>query len=239
MGAWVPVEYRPDDVIVMRRNPYYWKVDDKGNQLPYLDEFSYRLSTWADRDVQAVAGTGDFSNLEQAESYVEALKRSADPAAPARLAFGARTIGYSLQVNLSGNGWGEPDARGSGDSRAQPQHRLPQGAHLRGRPSASRRLSREGPVHRHLSWRAVCGHGLLRQGVDHLLSVLDRQRQGRTREGRTEGHRRQRHRQLPRRHSRRRRQGCRSDTACQCRLPDRQEAWPKAWSRRWNRSASG
>ncbi|MDB5539480.1 MAG: periplasmic alpha-galactoside-binding protein [Devosia sp.] len=111
MGAWVPVEYRPDDIVVMRRNPYYWKVDDQGNQLPYLNEVQYRLSTWADRDVQAVAGTGDFSNLEQAESYVEALKRSADPAAPARLAFGARTIGYTLFPNLSGNGWGEPDER--------------------------------------------------------------------------------------------------------------------------------
>ncbi|MDB5562281.1 MAG: periplasmic alpha-galactoside-binding protein [Hyphomicrobiales bacterium] len=112
MGAWVPVEYRSDDIIVMRRNPYYWKVDEKGNQLPYLNELEYKLSTWADRDVQAVAGTGDFSNLEQAESYVEALKHSADPAAPARLAFGARTIGYALLPNLSGNGWGEPDARG-------------------------------------------------------------------------------------------------------------------------------
>ena len=89
MGAWVPVAYRPDDIIVLRRNPYYWKVDEAGNQLPYLDELTYKLSTWADRDVQAVAGTGDFSNLEQAESYVEALKRSADPKAPARLAFGA------------------------------------------------------------------------------------------------------------------------------------------------------
>ena len=112
MGAWVPVEYRPDDIVVLRRNPYYWKVDEKGNQLPYLNEMSYRLSTWADRDVQAVAGSGDFSNLEQAESYVEALKRSADPKAPARLAFGARTIGYQLLPNLSANGWGEPDPRG-------------------------------------------------------------------------------------------------------------------------------
>jgi peptide/nickel transport system substrate-binding protein len=112
MGAWVPVEYRPDDIIVMRRNPYYWKVDEEGNQLPYLDEMHYRLSTWADRDVQAVAGSGDFSNLEQAESYVEALRRSADESAPARLQFGARTIGYALQMNMSGNGWGEPDARG-------------------------------------------------------------------------------------------------------------------------------
>tara|TARA_R110002124_G_scaffold114535_46_gene269686 strand:- start:20412 stop:22481 length:2070 start_codon:yes stop_codon:yes gene_type:complete len=111
MGAWVPVEYRPDDIIVMRRNPYYWKVDEAGNQLPYLNEMHYRLSTWADRDVQAVAGSGDFSNLEQAESYVEALKRSAEDSAPARLQFGARTIGYTLEMNLSANGWGEPDER--------------------------------------------------------------------------------------------------------------------------------
>ena len=27
---------------------------------PYLDELQYRLSTWADRDVQAVAGTGEL-----------------------------------------------------------------------------------------------------------------------------------------------------------------------------------
>jgi peptide/nickel transport system substrate-binding protein len=86
-------------------------VDSEGNQLPYLDEMHYRLSTWADRDVQAVAGTGDFSNLEQAENFVESLRRSADPDAPARLEFGPRIIGYSLYPNLSGNGWGEPDAR--------------------------------------------------------------------------------------------------------------------------------
>lgn len=111
MGAWVPVEYRPDDIIVLRRNPYYWKVDEEGNQLPYLDEVHYRLSTWADRDVQAVAGSGDFSNLEQPESYVEALRRSAEETAPARLQFGPRTIGYALQMNMSANGWGEPDER--------------------------------------------------------------------------------------------------------------------------------
>jgi peptide/nickel transport system substrate-binding protein len=37
LGAWVPVVYRPDDIIVLRRNPYYWKVDESGNQLPYLE----------------------------------------------------------------------------------------------------------------------------------------------------------------------------------------------------------
>ncbi|MCV3210644.1 ABC transporter substrate-binding protein [Mesorhizobium sp. YC-39] len=112
MGAWVPVEYRPDDIIVLRRNPYYWKVDEKGNQLPYLNELQYKLSTWADRDVQAVAGSADFSNLEQPENFVASLKRAADPNAPARLAFGPRLIGYNLRMNFSANGWGNPDERG-------------------------------------------------------------------------------------------------------------------------------
>ncbi|MGF6177840.1 peptide/nickel transport system substrate-binding protein [Ensifer sp. 4252] len=111
MGAWVPVEYRSDDIIVLRRNPYYWKVDEAGNQLPYLNEMHYKLSTWADRDVQAIAGSGDFSNLEQPENFVESLKRAASETAPARLAFGARLIGYNLHMNFSGNGWGDPDER--------------------------------------------------------------------------------------------------------------------------------
>ncbi|MBP1858657.1 ABC transporter substrate-binding protein [Rhizobium herbae] len=112
MGAWTPVSYRPDDIIVLRRNPYYWKVDENGQQLPYLNEMHYKLSTWADRDVQAIAGSGDFSNLEQPENFVESLKRAAQETAPARLAFGARLIGYNLRMNLSANGWGEPDQRG-------------------------------------------------------------------------------------------------------------------------------
>jgi peptide/nickel transport system substrate-binding protein len=112
MGAWVPVAYRENDIIVLRRNPYYWKVDEAGHQLPYLNELHYKLSTWADRDVQAVAGSGDFSNLEQPENFVESLKRAAQPDAPARLAFGPRIIAYSLFFNMSANGWGEPDARG-------------------------------------------------------------------------------------------------------------------------------
>ncbi|KAA1179968.1 ABC transporter substrate-binding protein [Rhizobium tropici] len=111
MGGWVPVEYRSDDIIVLRRNPYYWKVDEKGNQLPYFNELHYKLSTWADRDVQAVAGSGDLSNLEQPENFVASLKRAAQPDAPARLAFGPRLIGYNLQMNFSANGWGNPDDR--------------------------------------------------------------------------------------------------------------------------------
>ena len=36
MGPWVAVDYQIDEFMVHRRNPYYWKVDEAGNQLPYL-----------------------------------------------------------------------------------------------------------------------------------------------------------------------------------------------------------
>lgn len=111
MGAWVPVEHRPNDIVVLRRNPYYWKVDDKGNQLPYLDEVQYKLSTTADREAQAIAGTGDLASLDQVEGFADAAKRAAQADAPARLEFGPRIFGYSLFLNFSANGWGEPDER--------------------------------------------------------------------------------------------------------------------------------
>ncbi|NIN50780.1 MAG: hypothetical protein GTN62_11805, partial [Gemmatimonadales bacterium] len=41
MGPWVATEYRTDELLVLRRNPYYWKVDEAGKQLPYLDEVSF------------------------------------------------------------------------------------------------------------------------------------------------------------------------------------------------------
>jgi len=35
--AWMPVEYEAGVRFVLERNPYYWKVDTAGNQLPYID----------------------------------------------------------------------------------------------------------------------------------------------------------------------------------------------------------
>ena len=37
LTAWQTVEYVPGQKLVAERNPYYWKVDTEGNQLPYID----------------------------------------------------------------------------------------------------------------------------------------------------------------------------------------------------------
>lgn len=103
LGAWVPVEHKPDEIVIMRRNPYYWKIDEDGNQLPYINEMHFKLTTWDDRTTQALAGTGDFSNMENPGNYVEALKQSQNPDAPVSAKFGPRTLAWRIELNFAAN----------------------------------------------------------------------------------------------------------------------------------------
>lgn len=41
--AWHTVEYVSGDHITMERNPYFWKVDAQGNQLPYIDRIEGKI----------------------------------------------------------------------------------------------------------------------------------------------------------------------------------------------------
>ena len=43
LSAWMPVEWVRGQRIVFERNPYYWKVDTAGNQLPYADRLVFRI----------------------------------------------------------------------------------------------------------------------------------------------------------------------------------------------------
>ncbi len=101
LGPWVPVVHRPDEIVIMRRNPFYWKVDEAGNQLPYMNEMHFKLTSWSDRTTQAVAGTGDFSNMENPGNYVEALKQSQAEDAPTKAQFGPRVLSWEIQLNYS------------------------------------------------------------------------------------------------------------------------------------------
>ena len=101
MGPWVPVGYKPDEIIIMRRNPYFIEVDDQGNQLPYLDEISFKLSTWEDRTIQTVAGTADYTNMEDPNLYLELLKKVAEPNFPNNLFWSVRSLSWRVDFNLS------------------------------------------------------------------------------------------------------------------------------------------
>jgi len=61
-NAWTTVQYDPGVRLVLERNPYYWKLDPEGNQLPYLDRIvALRIDEEETRVLRALAGEFDLS----------------------------------------------------------------------------------------------------------------------------------------------------------------------------------
>jgi peptide/nickel transport system substrate-binding protein len=50
LGPFMVSDYKPGSTILLKRNPYYWKTDEQGRKLPYLD--SIRLDIQPNRDVE-------------------------------------------------------------------------------------------------------------------------------------------------------------------------------------------
>ncbi|HYM20744.1 MAG TPA: ABC transporter substrate-binding protein [Candidatus Kapabacteria bacterium] len=42
-GAFLFVDWKPDEEILLKRNPHYWQHDSSGNQLPLLDEVRFTM----------------------------------------------------------------------------------------------------------------------------------------------------------------------------------------------------
>lgn len=102
LGPWVITEYKTDELMIMRRNPYYWKVDEAGNQLPYLDEVQYRKGpSGIGRDLCTIAGDCDHMNLENPSTFVEAMTQAQSPDASYNVTWGPETLGYFISFNYS------------------------------------------------------------------------------------------------------------------------------------------
>src|ERR1700733_8251967 len=50
LGPFMLADYKPGSSVLLKRNPNYWKTDEQGRKLPYLD--SIRLDIQANRDVE-------------------------------------------------------------------------------------------------------------------------------------------------------------------------------------------
>lgn len=111
MGPWTVVDYKTDELMVFRRNPYYWKVDENGQQLPYLNEIVFeKAATGVIRTGKVMAGAADHTNVENPSTFREVATRAQDPNAPFRLEWGPETLGFSLLINQSLN-FGTTDDR--------------------------------------------------------------------------------------------------------------------------------
>ena len=64
LGPWIAETVKDGELMVMVRNPYYWKVDEEGKQLPYADEL--RVTYVKDTEVeklQLAAGEYDWHSM--------------------------------------------------------------------------------------------------------------------------------------------------------------------------------
>jgi len=71
LGAFRLKQVIPGDRIVLERNPYYWKVDAKGQKLPYLDELTFVVVPTQDAQViRFQAGDSQIISSLSADNYI-------------------------------------------------------------------------------------------------------------------------------------------------------------------------
>lgn len=62
LGAWIVQNELGSEIQIYGRNPYYWKVDTVGNQLPYIDQIEVPRGTGVEADIlRVIAGEVDFT----------------------------------------------------------------------------------------------------------------------------------------------------------------------------------
>ncbi|WP_241242741.1 ABC transporter substrate-binding protein [Paenibacillus whitsoniae] len=65
LRAWVAKNDPNSDQFIMERNPYYWKVDSEGNQLPYMDRIvATKVQDPAQRVLGALAGNYNLLDFD-------------------------------------------------------------------------------------------------------------------------------------------------------------------------------
>jgi len=102
MGAFIPVVYRPGEQLILVRNPYYWQVDEDGNQLPYHSEVWYAEATSGEqRTFNLIGDTGDRDNVENPQIFSMMFEASQAPDSHFSLSFEGFRIGYRMIVNFA------------------------------------------------------------------------------------------------------------------------------------------
>ena len=82
-GAWITETVKEGELLTMKRNPYYWKVDPEGRQLPYID--GIRTTYVKDGEVQKLqlaAGLYDFCKWPPVDTVLFQQQKAGNYALP-------------------------------------------------------------------------------------------------------------------------------------------------------------
>ena len=79
LGAFRLKEYVAGQRLILERNPYYWKTDEQGNRLPYLDEIVFLFVPSADAQVlRFQSGETDMISRLGAENFSVLSRQARD-----------------------------------------------------------------------------------------------------------------------------------------------------------------
>jgi peptide/nickel transport system substrate-binding protein len=78
VGAWQVIQswHKNNSTASMQRNPYYWKVDPQGRQLPYIDKIDYTFLSAETLGLRAANGEIDFDGVDMQFSNVPLLAKN-------------------------------------------------------------------------------------------------------------------------------------------------------------------
>ena len=102
--AWTIKVPAPAKRFVLERNPYYWKVDTAGNQLPYIDAIVNDLQAEAQTILlKAIAGEIDMQGRSLGGMQNSVLLRASEAQGKYRLVpkTGTASVGVLLAPNLN------------------------------------------------------------------------------------------------------------------------------------------
>lgn len=100
MGAWVAKNELGKDIFLMERNPYFFAVDSKGNQLPYLDTIKHRVfQDLANFELWITNGEIDFQSRHTVASSYTLMKKS-ETSGDYKLVLGSSAWAILVQLNL-------------------------------------------------------------------------------------------------------------------------------------------
>ena len=76
-GPFILTSYEKDKKIVLNKNPFYWKRDEKGRQLPYLDRIVFKIYSDEQEEYQAfLNGDIDYISLSAVQAQGIESKKS-------------------------------------------------------------------------------------------------------------------------------------------------------------------
>ena len=106
LGPFMLTRYEPGVRLVYDRNPYYWRKDDRGEQLPYLDEIVIEMIPQQDTELLRLqSGNLDITQQQLRATDIAPIRRLADQGQLQLLDLGVSTDTDHFLFNLRPEKW--------------------------------------------------------------------------------------------------------------------------------------